>query len=80
MFVCLPDPPNAFQGIPVAQVAAQRVTGIGGIGDHPAGTNHFGDLFDYPGLGINRMNFNNFRHTARLQGNPAKSLCRWASR
>jgi hypothetical protein len=52
----------APHGILVAEAATQRITGIGGIDDHPAIANYRRSLADEPRLGIFNMYGKKLRH------------------
>lgn len=50
-----PDPADPLQRVLVADVATERIAGVGGIGDHPARAHDLDCAPDEPRLGILRM-------------------------
>ena len=57
MTVRLADAPHALERVLVADMAAERVAGVGRIGDDPAGAHDLGGAADQPRLRVDRMQF-----------------------
>ncbi len=68
VFVGLADAADALQGVFVAHVAAQRVAGIRGIGDHPALPDDVHGFADQAYLRVLRVNFEVLGHFAMIRG------------
>ena len=65
--VQLPDGPDPVQGLPVAQLRAQRVAGIRGVGDQAAGADDVHRLADRTGLGVLGVHIEVSRHAPSLR-------------
>ena len=63
----LADIPYPFDAPPVAEMAAQREAGVGGVGDEPAGAQDLDDLADRPPLRIDRVHCEVPRHAGSLE-------------
>ena len=49
------NPAHALEGVLVIYVTSERITGVGRIGNHPAGAHDLGGTPDGPALGVDRM-------------------------
>ena len=66
-FVGSPDSMDSIKRFLVADMAAQRVAGVGRIGNNAAVTNNFDNGLHEPRLRIDRVDFNHLGH-ARIVG------------
>ena len=58
----LPDPQDPVAAVPVAELAAQRVAGVGRVGDQRVVAQRLDDLGDQPGLRVDRVEVEVARH------------------
>jgi hypothetical protein len=66
-----------FHGRLVADLATQRVAGVGGIGDQAAGANNIHRPLDQALLGVRRMNFEILRHASERRPDRLEALRQW---
>ncbi len=65
---------DALDRCRIADVAAERVARVGGIGDHAAGPHDARGARDQPVLGVERVNGKELGHGQVLGWNPSGSL------
>ncbi len=63
----LADLPDPFDALAVAELAAQREAGVGGVGDEPAGAQDLDHLADRATLRIDRVHIEVPRHAGSLE-------------
>src|ERR1700722_13051243 len=78
--VKVPDRPDPRDAVPVAELAAQRITGVRRVGDHAARPYEVGDLNDRAPLRVGRMDVEVPGHATSLGHPPLSAPTGWVGR
>src|SRR5580704_995856 len=73
----VPDRPDPRDAVPVAELAAQRITGVRRVGDHAARAYEVGDLNDRAALRVGRMDVEVPGHATSLGHPPLSAPTGW---